>query len=42
MTPFVFCGTTGALSREHVVAKWIRKDLKITEPVKLSFTERRQ
>jgi hypothetical protein len=34
-TPCVFCGTTGALSREHVVAKWIRKALQITEPVKV-------
>lgn len=33
--PCVFCSTTGALSTEHVVAKWIRKTLQISEPVKI-------
>ena len=34
-TPCVFCGATGSLSREHVIAKWVRKALQITEPVKV-------
>jgi hypothetical protein len=33
-TPCVFCGTTGSLSTEHVVPKWVRKALQISEPVK--------
>jgi hypothetical protein len=33
-TPCVFCGMTGSLSREHVVAKWLRKALQIREPVR--------
>ena len=30
----VFCGATGSLSTEHVVPKWVRKGLQISEPVK--------
>lgn len=33
-TPCVFCGSTGALSTEHVIPKWLRKALVITGPVK--------
>jgi hypothetical protein len=33
-TPCVFCGTTGSLSTEHVIPKWVRKALQISEPVK--------
>jgi hypothetical protein len=33
-TPCVFCGVEGSLSREHVVAKWLRKALQIREPVR--------
>jgi hypothetical protein len=33
-TPCVFCGTTGSLSTEHVVAKWVRKALQVREPVR--------
>jgi hypothetical protein len=33
-TPCVFCGTTGSLSTEHVVPKWVRKALQIREPVR--------
>lgn len=32
--PCVFCGTTGSSSTEHVVAKWIRRALQITGPVR--------
>jgi hypothetical protein len=32
-TPCVFCGTTGSLSTEHVVPRWLHKALKIREPV---------
>lgn len=34
MTPCVFCGATGSLSTEHVVPKWVRKALQISEPVR--------
>jgi hypothetical protein len=34
LTPCVFCGATGSLSTEHVVPKWVRKALQISEPVK--------
>jgi hypothetical protein len=34
MTPCVFCGSTGSLSTEHVVPKWLRKALVISGPVK--------
>ncbi len=33
LTPCVFCGATGSLSTEHVVPKWVRKALQISEPV---------
>ena len=33
-TPCVFCGTTGSLSTEHVLPKWVRKALQISEPVR--------
>lgn len=33
-TPCVFCGTTGSLSTEHVIPKWVRKALRIGEPVR--------
>src|SRR6516225_7192773 len=33
-TPCVFCGQAGSLSKEHVVPKWLRKDLQIAEPVR--------
>lgn len=29
LAPCVFCGTTGSLSTEHVVHKWVRKALEI-------------
>jgi hypothetical protein len=33
-TPCVFCGMTGSLSTEHMVPKWVRKALQISEQVK--------
>lgn len=33
-TPCVFCGTTGSLSTEHVVPKWLRRALLIQENVR--------
>jgi len=30
----VFCGATGSLSTEHVIPKWLRKELGIAEPVR--------
>ena len=33
LTPCVFCGAMGSLSTEHVVPKWVRKALQISEPV---------
>jgi hypothetical protein len=32
--PCVFCGATGSLSTEHLVPKWVRKALQISEPVR--------
>src|SRR5207248_9239509 len=32
-TPCVFCGATSSLSTEHVIPKWVRKALQISEPV---------
>jgi hypothetical protein len=34
LTPCIFCGATGSLSTEHVIPKWLRKVLLISEPVK--------
>lgn len=33
-TPCVFCGSTGTLSTEHVIPRWLRNALVITGPVK--------
>jgi hypothetical protein len=32
-TPCAFCGSTGSLSTEHVVPRWLRKAMVISGPV---------